>query len=1134
MAPEEALFASRQSSNVKTVEQLLHPYSPPETTLVDRLRYWRSAKPDATVYEYLGDGVNVSETITFSQLDERVRACAARLISMGFRGQRALLMYPSGMDFIVAFFGCQYAGVTAVPAYPPRRNRNMGRINTIANDANTAVALTTREVIDRRERMTGGCETLQKMSWLATEEIPIELAGDWRNPGVSQDDLAIIQYTSGSTGSPKGVMLNQSNVMSNCRYISSAFQLAECEDGMSWLPYYHDMGLIGGLISSFFIGGKTTSMSPTHFIARPIRWLKAIANSGAEISGGPNFAYAHCCEKITEEMCEGLNLSNWRVAFNGAEPIRPDILERFTRKFEPYGFRHEAHYPCYGMAETTLIVTGGNPDKVPLIGHFDSEELSHHQVKLVEPGSANEKRMVSCGHQLLNEELAVVDPEKRCRLGDNKIGEIWVRSDSVGKGYWNKDSDTRATFQAELDNEPGTHYLRTGDLGFLHNGELFVTGRLKDMIIIRGVNRYPQDIEATAEECHEKVRAGGSAAFAVDHWDREQLVIVSEVDRSKDADWNEVLRDIRSSVIACHDLPPDEIVLVRGGSMPKTSSGKVQRHACRNKYMDSDLLVVARWSTDTQQKSDSETIAPENTSKAVVTSRPELIEIVEQHVRLVARERAVELTSETNIVVDLGLDSLERLQIANSLEDYFGGRFPDEVLQEIETVGEVAAAVEKYIAQGRNGVAQKVSAKPNPPRKKFDGEVPERYYKIEKMPEYIRFERLKTMMLGSGIRNPFFSVHEGRIADTTVIDGKKLISYASYNYLSMSGLDEVNDSAIDAINEFGTSVSASRVVSGEKTIHRIFEKELAEFLGVEDIITMAGGHATNESVIGHIVGPGDLIIHDALAHNSIIQGAELSGARRRPFPHNDWEALDKTLTAIRNEYHKVLIVVEGLYSMDGDYPELDKFVEVKKKHRAMLFVDEAHSFGTMGKTGRGLGEKYNIDRNDVDMWMGTLSKSLGSAGGFIGGSRTLIEYLRYTTPGFVFAAGLPPGQVGAALGSLRNLREHPECVKQLQEISALFLNLAQEAGLNTGMSKNSPIIPIITGNSLLALRLSEALFLNGINAQPILHPAVEEDKTRVRFFMTSSHTEEQVKYTVETAAREWQAIASEQQATSVR
>jgi acyl carrier protein len=1132
MPPEPAVFFSRQSAQVKSLEELLHPYSPPETTLVDRLRYWRSAKPDSVAFRFLGDGSKVTESITFSQLDERVRACAARLISLGLRGQRALLMYPSSIEFIVAFFGCQYAGVTAVPAYPPRRNRNMGRINTIADDASTAIALTTREVINRRDRMTVDNGTLLEREWLATEEIPVEMASDWNHPGIYPDDLAIIQYTSGSTGSPKGVMLSHHNVLANCRYIATAFQIRDHYRGVSWLPFYHDMGLIGGLITSFFVGGECSTMSPTHFIAKPIRWLKAISTLSADVSGGPNFAYAHCCEKISDEACQGLDLSHWKVAFNGAEPIRPDILERFTRKFAPWGFRHEAHYPCYGMAETTLIVTGGNPEKPPVIETFDAEELTRHRVKPIPPVAENVKRMVGCGQLLQDEELAIVDPEKLAALPDDKIGEIWVRSESVGQGYWQKQQETRETFRAELADQPGKHFLRTGDLGFMHDGELYVTGRLKDMIIVRGVNRYPQDIEATAEECHRKIRAGGSAAFAVDHWDRERLVIVSEVDRSQDADWDDIIQNVRAAVIAQHDLPPDEIILVRAGSTPKTSSGKVQRHACRNKYMDEDLLVVARWSAE-QAITPPAAPTPDHGREAVsLTSRPEVIGIVERFVREVARERARHLTPDTNIVVDLGLDSLERLQIANSLEEHFGGRFPDEVLQEIETIGEVAAAVEEHIGLDRNGRPARPVQAADVSREIFQGEVPERYYRIEQMPEYLRFERLKTLMANSGIRNPYFSVHEGRIADTTVVEGRKLISYASYNYLSMSGDPDVNQSAVAAVEEFGTSVSASRLVSGEKTIHRVFEQELAEFLGVEEVMTMAGGHATNESVIGHLVGPGDLILHDALAHNSIIQGAELSGARRRPFPHNDWQALDETLAEIRNQYHKVLVAVEGLYSMDGDYPQLDKFVEIRKKHRVWLYVDEAHSFGTMGKTGRGIGELFHVDRNDVDMWMGTLSKSFGSAGGFIAGSKALIEYLRYTTPGYVFAAGLPPAQVGAALGALRKLRAEPERVTRLQEISALFLRLAREAGLDTGLSKDSPIIPVITGNSLLALRLSEALFQNGINAQPILHPAVDEDKTRIRFFMTSSHTPEQVQYTIDTLAREWQHLTSTRQAMS--
>ncbi len=318
------------------------------------------------------------------------------------------------------------------------------------------------------------------------------------------------------------------------------------------------------------------------------------------------------------------------------------------------------------------------------------------------------------------------------------------------------------------------------------------------------------------------------------------------------------------------------------------------------------------------------------------------------------------------------------------------------------------------------------------------------------------------------------------------------------------------------------------MVSGEKTIHRQLEFELSDFLGVGDIVTFPGGHATNQSVIGHLVGSGDLIIHDSLAHNSIIEGAKLSGARRRPFEHNDFRQLDQILGQIRGEYRRVLIAIEGLYSMDGDYPELPRFVEVKEKHKAWLYVDEAHSIGTMGSTGRGLGEVYDVPRESVDCWMGTLSKSFGSCGGFIAGSKNLIHYLKYTTPGFVFAAGLPPASAGAALGALHVLRREPERVKQLQDNSHLFLQLAKSAGLDTGMSQGgTPIIPILTRSSLKALQLSELLFDHGINAQPILHPAVPEDETRVRIFMTSLHTESQIRHSVDVIAEQWNRLNNE-------
>ncbi len=1118
------------------LKHLFEPFSPPETNFLERLRYWAVAQPDKPAFRFLDksgnghDGQDDVEVVSYAQLDERARAVAAKLVSMGFAGKRALLMYPPGLEFVVAFFACYYADITPVPAYPPRRNRNMERINAISDDAQPAVALTVSLIVKRWQESVRTDSRLGHIPWVATEEIPLELANDWIQPHISSSDLGLIQYTSGSTGTPKGVMLSHENLIANCRMITRAFEVQRGGAACSWLPVYHDMGLVGGILNPLYCGIPDTLMSPVAFLTKPIRWLRAISRFKATYSGGPNFAYAWCTMKIRPEQCKGLDLSDWQLAFNGAEPVSAEVMERFSDKFAPYGFQAKAFYPCYGMAETTLIVTGGSKHLAPIIRPFDKDGLVEHRVVPTSENDKNARQLVGCGQVLEEEEVLIVHPETRRPLPDDQIGEIWINSPSSGKGYWQRPAETEETFMAKLSPDNGKTYVRSGDLGFMDRNELFVTGRLKDMIIVRGVNRYPQDIEATVEHCHPLTRSGGAAAFAVTRWDREHLAVVCEIERGKNGDqWSDVLQCIRAAVTDEHDLPPDAIVLVRAHSVPKTSSGKVQRHACkRNFEQDADMHVIARWSVwdeslgtedvRTDLADAGQSLSPvddSGLSRAVVDA-------VIHYVKQIGKNRAKNVTVDTNII-HLGLDSLERLDIAQSLQTAFGGRIPEEVLQEVETVREVAEAIQEHI--GTELVGHDLdNLETNV--KKFTGPIPESYYQLDKMPEYLRLDELRKQIAATGIRNPFFSVHEGRIGDTTQIDGKTLISYSSYNYLGLSGHPKVNTSAKQAIDQFGTSVSASRIVSGEKTIHRQLEKELSEFLGVEDVITFPGGHATNESVIGHLVGPGDLIIHDGFAHNSIIQGAELSGARRRPFEHNNWQELNQILTENRREYRRVLIAVEGLYSMDGDYPELPRFVDIKKRHKAWLYVDEAHSIGTLGETGRGIAEHYGVDRADVDCWMGTLSKSFGSCGGFVGGTKQLIEYLRYTTPGYVFAAGMPPANVGAALGALRALQVNPQLVKQLQYNSQLFLRLAKEAGLNTGMAQGTPIIPIITGDSIRALRLSELLYENGINAQPILYPAVAEKETRVRIFMTAIHTEKQIRDSVEILAQQWRRIVS--------
>lgn len=1105
--------------------ELLSPFSPPDTNFVERLRYWAVASPDKIAFRYL-DGDDVSDSLTFSQLDTQARAIAAKLVSMGYSGQRAVMLYPPGLDFIRAFFGCHYAGVIPVPAYPPRRNRNMGRINSISKNCGASVALTVESVFDKSKGRMEDAPDLRRIPWFDTSDVAPVLANDWVPPKIASEDLGLIQYTSGSTGSPKGVMLTHRNLMANCHMISVSFGLENSSRACTWLPAYHDMGLVGGILNPLFCGVTQNMMSPVSFLTYPIRWLKAISKHRVEITGGPNFAYAWCAAKIKESQCKGLDLSTWKVAFNGAEPVRSDVMDMFTERFAPYGFRHEAFYPCYGMAETTLLVTGGDPKKRPVIRSFEKNELVQHKVVPCDPADKNAKLLVGCGQVCEGQDVRIVNPETLKPLDDSTIGEILINSPSSGMGYWNRADESKATFNARISPDNGKSYVRSGDLGFMHDGELFVTGRLKDMIIVRGVNRYPQDIEMTVEQCHPWTRSGGAAAFAVNRWDREHLVVVCEVERGrKSRDFDDVIAKIRTAISREHDLPPDAIVLVRAHSVPKTSSGKVQRHACKNSFNNNELLVIAEWVAwkETSAKPAAAAVpAPAPSASAsddVGDLNPTVVQAVMDVVRSVGENRAKDLTVESNIV-NLGLDSMERLDIAHTLEEMFGGRIPEDVLQDVETIGEVASAIEQYIGTelvGGNGAAPKKTSR-------IAGPIPDSYYKLEKMPEFLRLNSLQKKIESTGIRNPFFSVHEGRIGDTTQIDGKELISFASYNYLGLSGHPEVNASAIAAIGNFGTSVSASRIVSGEKTIHRELESELAEFLGVEDIITFPGGHACNESVIGHLVGPGDLIIHDSFAHNSIVKGAELSGARRRPFEHNNHRDLYEILKETRDDYRRVLIAVEGLYSMDGDFPDLPKFVEIKNRFKAWLYVDEAHSIGTLGETGRGVAEMYNVDRGEVECWMGTLSKSFGSCGGFIAGKQALINYLRYTTPGYVFAAGMPPANVGAALGSLRVLREHPELVTQLQTNSQLFLKLATEAGLDTGMAQGTPIIPIITGDSIRALQLSEALFDSGINAQPILYPAVPEKETRVRIFMTAIHTEKQIRHAVKVLAEAWEKI----------
>ncbi len=398
--------------------------------------------------------------------------------------------------------------------------------------------------------------------------------------------------------------------------------------------------------------------------------------------------------------------------------------------------------------------------------------------------------------------------------------------------------------------------------------------------------------------------------------------------------------------------------------------------------------------------------------------------------------------------------------------------------------------------------------------------IPEQHYKFHLHPGYQQIRIMNDGAARLGIGNPFFKLHEGTAGNTSVIGTKTYVNYASYNYLGLSGHPAVTDAAKAAIDRYGTSVSASRLVSGERPIHRQLEQALARVYGVDDAITFVSGHATNVTTIGYLFGPKDLVLHDEFVHNSALQGIQLSGARRLSFPHNDWQALDSILTEQRRHFDRVLIVLEGIYSMDGDFPDLPRFVEIKRRHFAFLMVDEAHSFGVMGKRGLGIREHFGLAGNDVDIWMGTLSKSLAGCGGYVAGETALVEHLKFLAPGFLYSVGMPPPVAASSLAALQCMQNEPERTARLVERGQQFLQEARAAGINTGSSAGLAVVPAIIGSSLSTARVSAAMFERGINVQPILYPAVPEKSARLRFFISCQHTQSQIHDTVEALAQE--------------
>lgn len=664
--------------------------------LVSLLSEQEAKNKGQKLYTFLLDGEDEELHLNYSQLEENSSRLASVLQSSDNKVKKALLLYPPSLDYITAFFACLKAKVIAVPAYPPdpnRLNRTLPRLLSIIRDSEAEIVLTTSVIKGMAEFLFQEAPELRRLEWIASDE-ELESAGNNFTPlSISPEDIAFIQYTSGSTGSPKGVVLSHRNLLANLERVKTCFGNHDKSQGVIWLPPYHDMGLIGGILQPLYSALPVTLMSPLDFLQKPLRWLKAISKYRGTASGGPNFAYELCVKKVKSEDLASLDLSSWELAFSGAEPIQKETIHRFVEKFKVCGFREEAFYPCYGLAESTLIVSGPT-SKAPLrFMRLDKKALKANSIQ-EDPQSSF--IMMGCGQNLPGQKLLIVNPESHEVLEPRQVGEIWIMSESVAQGYWQKPELTQQIFQAKTKDGQGP-FLRTGDLGFLDEGELYVTGRIKDVIIIRGANYYPQDIEWLLENSDLALRTGCGAAFSSMMGGEERLVVVWEIAENQlnQDSAASLFQEMRNIISKNFDLHLTSLVLIKKASIPKTSSGKIQRHLCKSFFEDSSLEVAYQFQDEKVSNTPQELRAP-----AYLDNGLPLPRAGENDSSQMKKWLTRELSQRFNLnesEIDLkkpfsfyGIDSKEALSLAGDIEDALQVKLPPTLLWQYPDIDRLA------------------------------------------------------------------------------------------------------------------------------------------------------------------------------------------------------------------------------------------------------------------------------------------------------------------------------------------------------------------------------------------------------------------------------------------------------------
>lgn len=673
--------------------------------LVEHIQAHACQRGDARAYRFLGeDGAETGER-TFAAVDARARRIAAALLARTDVGARALMLLPLGLDYLDAFLGCLYSGIVAVPLYEPQESRRR-KLAAVASNARPALVLADSRTRDAVERFCAAVPALSGVQVIAVDEIAgADTPPPPSPPSVSPDRGAYIQYTAGSTGVPKGVLIRQANLADNLALLQRRLDVGSGSVGVSWLPMYHDMGLVVGALLTLYAGGTSVLMSPTTFVQRPVRWLQALSRYRGEVSAAPNFAYALCCGKISPAEREPLDLRNWRIAINGAEPVNPATLERFFTLFARAGLRRQTLCPGYGLAECTVAVSVKGPE-----GVFPTRTVSRAALRMNAlagaPSDSDSTTLVGCGPPLLD--VAIVDPESSQRCGPDTVGEIWVRGESVASAYFGQEAESEPIFRARLDGDGGGGYLRTGDLGFLYDGHLFITGRRKDLLIIRGRNHYPSDLELTAQESHPALRPVG-VAFSVNGEEGEEAIIVQEVRGGVATEvLLEIASAIRRSIVREHEIRLRSVVLVAAGNIPKTTSGKVQRGATRAAFLDGNLDVLhvdtlAAADDPDEAVASAEQLDPKDLATCAPARRGQLVlELIRRELAGLLQIRNEDIDVHQSLA-DLGVDSLR----AGELKGWLDLRLGVEInLAELFGLSDVRALATVVLARMGGGLGE--------------------------------------------------------------------------------------------------------------------------------------------------------------------------------------------------------------------------------------------------------------------------------------------------------------------------------------------------------------------------------------------------------------------------------------------